>query len=75
MPRGFLKYIPSGKTTFNEAFKGLSKDDLFKLENWRFERESKDPEILSMIARGKAIYNPDCLDSVADDPLKNSWSI
>ena len=70
-----MKFVPAGHTTFNEAFRGLSKEEIFKLENWRFSREAQSPEIKSLIARGKATYHPDCQDSVADDFPKNSWSI
>jgi len=38
-------------------------------------RKAKDPEIESLIARGEAIYNSECLDNVSKDFPQNSWSI
>lgn len=38
-------------------------------------RPPKDEEIKSLIARGEAVYNIDCLDSVAKDFPKKAWSI
>ena len=36
---------------------------------------SEDPEVESLIARGEAVYHPDCLDNVSKDFPKNSWGI
>jgi radial spoke head protein 9 len=38
-------------------------------------RDPKEQAIKDMIARGEAVYNPDCLDCVANDLPKNCWSI
>lgn len=53
LPKMFLKYIPSGELIINEAFRGLNKDDAFKLDNWHFSRKPTDPEICGRIQRGE----------------------
>lgn len=75
VPKGQMKYTPSGCIEYNEGFKGLSKDDSISLDNWQFSRTPCDEEILSLIARDEATYNVNCLDSVAKDFPKNAWSI
>jgi len=75
VPKGIIKYTPAEKLCKNEAFKGLTKDQAMSLDNWQFCRKPKDEEIQNVIARGEAIYNENCLDSVAKDFPKNSWSI
>uniref|UniRef100_A0A7S3IPB2 Radial spoke head protein 9 homolog n=1 Tax=Strombidium inclinatum TaxID=197538 RepID=A0A7S3IPB2_9SPIT len=75
VPKGFCKFTPLEKIVENEAFNGLSKDQMLSVENWQFHRDPQDPEIQNLIARGEAVYNADCLDSVAKDFPKNSWSI
>ena len=75
LPKMFLKYIPSGELIINEAFKGLSRDDSLKLENWHFSRKPTDPEICGRIQRGEQIFSTNCLETVANDCPKNAWSI
>jgi len=75
VPKGLIKYTPSEKIEPNEAFMGLTKEQAFDCSNWQFCRKPKDPEVESLIARGEAIYHPDCLDNVSKDFPKNSWSL
>ena len=39
VPRGALKYTPLNQVLFNEAFRGLSRDDAFSLGGWVHFRE------------------------------------
>lgn len=75
VPKNFMKFVPAGHTVLNEAFRGISKEESFKLENWKFTRKPRNPEIKGMIERGEAIYCSDSQDTVADDFPKNSWSL
>ena len=78
VPKGKLKYTPAQKFETNEAFCGLSKEDSFKFENWQFTRKAqgvKKSEIEDIFARGEAVYNSDCLETVAHELPKKSWSI
>jgi hypothetical protein len=34
LPKNRLKLTPTGERVMNESFRGLSKEDAFKLENW-----------------------------------------
>lgn len=42
VPKGTLKYTPLHKITFNEAFRGLSRECAFSLENWQHFREAQN---------------------------------
>lgn len=75
VPKGSMKYTPSGAIDYNEGFRGLAKADSLSLDNWQFSRDPKDEEILSLISRDEATYNVNCLDAVAKDFPKNAWSI
>lgn len=75
IPKGFYKFTPNEKFCKNEAFKGLQKQQMCDIGCWQFTRYPKDQKIREMIARGEGVYNVDCLDSVANDLPKNSWSI
>ena len=77
-PKGWLKYTPACKFEQNEAFCGLTKEEVFKFENWQFTRKAqgaKKSEIEDIFARGEAIYNPNVLETVADEFPKKAWSI
>ena len=75
VPRGSMKHTPLGTVIPNEGFRGLTKDKMCELENWQFTRDPTDPEIKSLIDRDEATYNDNCLDCVAKDFPKCSWSI
>ena len=75
VPKGSYKFVPSGQAVPNEAFRGLSREDSFKLDNWRFVRSPLDEEIQGKIARAEAVYSSDFQDSVAAEVPFNSWSI
>jgi radial spoke head protein 9 len=70
-----LKMTPTGEIMCNEAFKGLSKDEAFQLENWQLLREPENPEVKGRITRGEASYTTGFKDSVSIDTPKQSWSV
>jgi len=74
-PKNRIKFVPTGEHKRNEAFRGLSKEDCFKLDCWQFMRPPQDEQIKGKIARGEAVYSTECLDNVANDMPKNAWSI
>ena len=45
------------------------------LDCWQFTRDPCDPEIKGLIDRDEAVFNDNCLDCVAKDFPKCSWSI
>lgn len=75
VPKGSMKHTPLGKIIENEGFRGLSKADMCKLDNWQFTRDPCDPDIKSLVDRDEATFNDNCLDSVAKDFPKNAWSL
>ena len=74
-PKNAFKLVPAGKLEFNEGFKGLSAEDSMRLENWRFIREPKDPEVLGLYEREEATFSEQCLDQVNKDYPHKAWSI
>lgn len=45
VPKTKLKFTPNQEVIENEAFKGLSKNDTFDLQNWHFKRCPKEKEV------------------------------
>ena len=75
LPKNKLKMTPTGVVIANEAFRGLSRDEAFNLENWQLLRAPEHPEIKGRIARGEATYTTEFLDTVSSDEPKNAWSV
>jgi radial spoke head protein 9 len=75
VPKGSYKYTPNEETVRNEAFRGLGLEEALQLDNWQFTRKPRDPSIKDMIARGEATYKADCLDSVAKELPRQSWTL
>ena len=75
VPVGGFKMLPINELRRNDLFEGLSSDDLDKREKYGHLRPVENQEKKDKIAMGKAVFDFDFLDSIADDPIKQSWSI
>ena len=75
VPIGGFKMLPINELRRNDLFEGLSSEDLDKKEKYVHLRPVENQEKKDKIAMGKAVFDFDFLDSIADDPIKDSWSI
>ncbi len=75
VPVGGFKMMPINELRRNDLFEGLNSEDLDKKEKYVHFRPVENQEKKDKIAMGKAVFDFDFLDSIADDPIKDSWSI
>ena len=75
VPVGGFKMLPINELRRNDLFEGLSSEELGKKENYVHGRTVENKEKKDKIAMGKAVFDFDFLDSIANDPVKDSWSI
>ena len=75
VPVGGFKMLPINELRRNDLFEGLSSEDLDKKEKYVHLRPVENQEKKDKIAMGKAVFDFDFLDSIADDPIKDSWTI
>ena len=72
---GGFKMMPINELRRNDLFEGLNSEDLNKKEKYVHFRPVENQEKKDKIAMGKAVLDFEFLDSIADDPIKDSWSI
>ena len=75
VPVGGFKMMPINELRRNDLFEGLNSEDLNKKEKYVHFRPVENQEKKDKIAMGKAVLDFEFLDSIADDPIKDSWSI
>ena len=75
VPVGGFKMLPINELRRNDLFEGLNSEDLNKKEKYVHFRPVESQEKKDKIAMGKAIFDFEFLDSIVDDPIKDSWSI
>jgi radial spoke head protein 9 len=75
VPVGSFKMLPINELRRNDLFEGLNSEDLDKKEKYVHFRPVENQEKKDKIAMGKAVFDFDFLDSIADDPIKDSWTI
>ena len=75
VPVGGFKMMPINELRRNDLFEGINSDDLDKKEKYAHFRPVENQEKKDKIAMGKAVLDFEFLDSIADDPIKDSWSI
>ena len=75
VPVGGYKMLPITEIRRNDLFEGLNSDDIDKKEKYVHLRPVENQEKKDKIAMGKAVLDFEFLDSIADDPIKDSWSI
>jgi radial spoke head protein 9 len=74
-PVGAYKMLPINEMRRNDLFEGISSEDLDKKEKYVHFRPVENNEKKDKIAMGKAVFDFDFLDSISDDPIKDSWSL
>ena len=75
VPVGGFKMLPINELRRNDLFEGLNSEDLDKKEKYLHFRPVENQEKKDKIAMGKAVFDFEFLDNIADDPIKDSWSI
>ena len=75
VPIGGFKMLPINELRRNDLFEGLNSEDLDKKEKYVHFRPVENQEKKDKIAMGKAVFDFEFLDSIIDDPIKDSWSI
>jgi radial spoke head protein 9 len=75
VPIGAYKMLPINELRRNDLFEGLSSEDLDKKEKYVHFRPVESNERKDKIAMGKAVFDFNFLDSITDDPIKDSWSL
>ena len=75
VPVGGFKMMPINELRRNDLFEGINSEDLEKKEKYVHFRPVENQEKKDKIAMGKAVLDFEFLDSIADDPIKDSWSI
>ena len=75
VPVGGFKMMPINELRRNDLFEGLNSEDLNKKEKYVHFRPVENQEKKDKIAMGKAVLDFEFLDSIIDDPIKDSWSI
>jgi radial spoke head protein 9 len=75
VPVGSFKMLPINELRRNDLFEGLNSEDLDKKEKYVHFRPVENQEKRDKISMGKAVFDFDFLDSIADDPIKDSWTI
>ena len=75
VPVGGFKMMPINELRRNDLFEGLNSEDLEKKEKYVHFRPVENQEKKDKIAMGKAVLDFEFLDSIVDDPIKDSWSI
>ena len=74
-PVGGFKMMPINELRRNDLFEGLNSEDLDKKEKYVHFRPVENQEKKDKIDMGKAVFDFEFLDSIVDDPIKDSWSI
>ena len=74
-PVGGFKMMPINELRRNDLFEGLNSEDLDKKEKYVHFRPVENQEKKDKIDMGKAVLDFEFLDSIVDDPIKDSWSI
>ena len=74
-PVGGFKMMPINELRRNDLFEGLNSEDLDKKDKYVHFRPVENQEKKDKIDMGKAVLDFEFLDSIVDDPIKDSWSI
>ena len=74
-PVGGFKMMPINELRRNDLFEGLNSEELDKKEKYVHFRPVENQEKKDKIDMGKAVLDFEFLDSIVDDPIKDSWSI
>lgn len=75
VPQGGMKLTSSHEVQRNEAFRGLSNEQLLELENYSHFRKVHDPVKRQNLEADDAIFSKSFLDDVITDQPQGCWSI
>jgi radial spoke head protein 9 len=75
VPIGSIKLTPKHEVRRNEAFKGLTLEAALNPENYIHFRSAQTEAKKELNEQDDAIFRPDFLESIAEDPIKGSWSL
>ena len=75
VPVGAYKMLPINELRRNDLLEGLGSEDLDKKEKYVHFRPVENKEKKDKIAMGKAVFDFEFLDSITDDPIKDTWSL
>jgi radial spoke head protein 9 len=75
IPIGGFKILPSNELRRNDLFEGLSNNEIDKLEKYAHFRPVENQVKKDKIAMNKAVFDFDFLDTLNDEPVKESWTI
>ena len=74
-PVGSFRMTPEHQVRRNEAFKGLSKDDGMRLDNYLHFRNVQDEQKREELDLPTAPFNSKFLESAASDQPKGCWTM
>ncbi|MCQ2818820.1 MAG: hypothetical protein MJ252_16260 [archaeon] len=74
VPEGALKLAPEHEIRINRAFRGVTKEDIGKMERWMHFRPVSE-EKKKMLEEDTAVFRFDIFDSIVNDSVKGSWSL
>ena len=75
VPVGGYKMLPINEIRRNDLFDGLTTDQLPSLSNYAHFRPVETMAKRDKITMGKAVFDFFFLDSLSDDPIKETWSL
>lgn len=75
VPKGSFKFTPLKETIRNEAFRGLTPDRAFSLDQWQHFRPVQQAEKVGLMQRDESTFNHKFLDDISADFPRHCWSI
>ena len=75
VPEGAFKLIPKHEIRRNDAFKGLDKKDVKKLEKYYHFRNVQHTDKKIMLETNHSVFREDIFDCITEDNPKGAWSI
>jgi len=75
VPLGAFKITPSHELRRNEAFRGLSQENVGLLHNYFHFRNVQSQAKKELLLRDEALFHQDFFDPIEEDAPKCSWSI
>ena len=75
VPKGSYKFTPLKETILNEAFRGLTPDRAFALDQWQHFRPVQQADKVGLMQRDESVYNHKFLDDISADFPKHCWSL
>lgn len=74
VPEGAFKLAPEHEIRINRTFKGVSKQEIGRMERWMHFRPVSE-EKNKILEEENAVFRFDIFDSIVNDTMKGSWSL